>query len=161
MTIQSCELLLYRGSKARMQELPLEMYFSLNGARPDFYISRTSLRRGYCGSWEIHDGKLYLIGFDAVLKDGASFAMENLFHGCSERVFAEWFTGVLHVSQGARVGGDRYKPIFESSFELNLESGIVVKTTERNDSLYGKAHYYSDSEVLNDLNYVMKVLRIK
>jgi len=70
MTTQSTKALCYEGEELGMVGWPLDDYFLLGGVDPGFRCDNTALRRGYIGTWEINNGRLYLIGLKGRLKDG-------------------------------------------------------------------------------------------
>ncbi len=49
---------------------PLNNYFALGGETPNFASNCTALWRGYVGTWEILNYRLYLVGLDGTLEDG-------------------------------------------------------------------------------------------
>lgn len=61
MTAQISEGLIYEGQQLSMCTNPLGDYFAMGGDRPRFEDNCTALWRGYVGTWEIVDGRLYLI----------------------------------------------------------------------------------------------------
>jgi len=70
MTTQTTEALCYEGEELGMVGWPLDDYFFLGGGDPGFRCDNTALRRGYIGTCEINDGRLYLISLKGRLKDG-------------------------------------------------------------------------------------------
>ena len=72
MTAQIAERLRYEGQELSMCTNPLNDYFAMGGKNPGFQFKCTALWRGYVGSCEFVDGRLYLIGgahFLTVWKD--------------------------------------------------------------------------------------------
>ena len=75
--------------------------------------------RGYVGTWEIKDDKLYLIDFSSGMYD----VLVNL------PILAEWITGIGMVATGDKIqGSSLYITRYESEMHLTFESGLVVKT---------------------------------
>jgi hypothetical protein len=135
MTAQISERLVYRGETHAMCAEPLAQYFRLAGENPGFQPSSTMLWRGYIGTWEIRDDRLYLIGLDAKLRDGSPASLETVFPGFPERVFAHWFNGQLRLPRGellkyVHMGwGSQY----EEDLFLEVSRGIVTGSwTRRN-----------------------------
>ena len=60
MTAQVCESIIYKGKKLEMATEPLKVILD---SRPElkFYAEWTSCWRGYRGTWEITNERLYLI----------------------------------------------------------------------------------------------------
>lgn len=82
-------------------------------------IGSTACWRGYIGSWEVRDGRLYLTrvqGCYEILGD--------------EPVPADWFSGVLRVPRGevlqyVHMG---FESVYERDLYLKVEAGAVVET---------------------------------
>ena len=68
MTAQIAERLNYKGEVVAMCTNPLDDYFAMGGSRPRFEFNCTALWRGYVGSWEIVDYRLYLMGLNGTLR---------------------------------------------------------------------------------------------
>ncbi len=136
MTAQTPERLLYEGQEVPLCTEPLEDFFTLAGDRPQLQIAHTGLWRCYEGSWEITDGRLYLIGIEAKLITGQPLTLQTLFPGCGERVFAHWYRGELRVPRGPRLryvhGG--YASTYAYDMLFTVASGVVVKTRLRKNT---------------------------
>ncbi len=130
MTAQMSEILHYQGQKLSMMGSPLGEYFSLSGYWPSFRAQSTALWRGYVGTWEVREGRLYLIAIRAQLADGTTVTLETLFPGYPDRVFAHWFTGELRVPQGRVINyvHQGYQTQFQADLFLHLEKGVLVST---------------------------------
>lgn len=128
MTAQVSEVLHYEGQKLAMMDNPLGDYFSLRGHWPRFQGPSTALWRGYVGTWEVREGRLYLIGIRAQLEDGTTVTLETLFPGYPERVFAHWFTGKLRVPQGrmTKYVHQGYQTQYQADLFLHVEKGVLV-----------------------------------
>jgi hypothetical protein len=129
-TAQMSETLLYEGQKLSMMGSPLGEYFSLSGYWPPFRAQSTALWRGYVGTWEVREGRLYLIAIRAQLEDGTTVTLETLFPGYPDRVFAHWFTGELRVPQGRVINyvHQGYQTQFQADLFLYLEKGMLIST---------------------------------
>ena len=101
MTAQIGENLTYRGESVTMFTGPLENYFLMGGQRPDSDIMPTALSRGYIGSWEIAQGRLYLVKRSD--PNDRDVGLDWMFPVCPERVFAHWFNGTIRVPRGNRL----------------------------------------------------------
>jgi hypothetical protein len=62
MTAQVGETLLINGEEHEMFNEPLRLLFALMGTQPPFIANSTACWRGYVGTWEIRNERLYLIG---------------------------------------------------------------------------------------------------
>lgn len=133
MTAQIGEKLIDKGRIRTLCSQPLEVYFALGGDRPDWAFTCTALWRGYVGTWEIRDGRLYLVGVSGSLQDGRQATLETLFPGFPERVFAHWYTGILRVPEGTCLQYVHFA--FESVYErdrlIDVEQGVVLGTRFR------------------------------
>ncbi len=130
MTAQKAEKLYYDGQLLSMRTHPLGAYFALKGRYPDFDSSETALGRGYVGTWEIVEGRLYLIDLVGGLRDGGVVTMETFFPGSADRVFAHWYSGTLRVWQGKllRYVHHGYASSYERDLLIEIENGVVTST---------------------------------
>ena len=127
MTAQVSEKLLLNGQALRLCEVPLNAYFALTGVAPRFRAETSACWRGYVGTWEIQDSRLYLIDIGGTYEDGSPATLESLFPGFPNRVFAHWYTGTLRVPQGELL---KYRHMgwastFERDLLIEVEDGVV------------------------------------
>ena len=112
---------------------PLSDYFKLVGEKPDFELQHTACRRGYEGTWEICDRRLYLIDLSGITKTGETVSLGSLFPDFAKRVFANWYTGTVRLPQGKMLeyihGG--YASIYERDLFIEFDKGAVTRTYER------------------------------
>jgi hypothetical protein len=141
MTAQIAENLLYRGESMAMCTEPLEKYFILSCTFPKFESNCTALWRGYVGSWEIVNERLYLVGLDGTLEDGTNVSVSTFFPDFPDRVFAHWFSGTIRIPQGKQLRYVHmgYASTFERDLFLDLQRGVVVGSRISNNGV-------SDSE---------------
>ena len=130
MTAQIAERLHYLGEDIAMCTTPLGDYFAMGGTNPCFESNCTALWRGYVGSWEIVDDRLYLVGLTGTLEGGADATLATIFPGFPERVFAHWYSGTIRIPQGklleyVHMG---YGSTFEQDLFLEIERGVIVAT---------------------------------
>ena len=127
MTVQLPEQLWYQGQTLAMASTPLEDYFVLLGERPCFQPTSAALSRGYVGSWELRDGRLYLMGLRGWLEGGQAASLAVLFPGFAERVFAHWYHGTLRISRGhAPDNAPRvFQPVHQDDLLIDLEAGVL------------------------------------
>lgn len=128
MTAQIAERLDYRGESHALCAEPLTDYFHLAHVKSPFQFTMTALWRGYVGSWEIVDGRLYLVGLRGRLKDDSEGSLATIFPAYPQRVFAHWYCGRLRLPQGRLLeyvhGG--YDSRYERDLFLTLERGVLV-----------------------------------
>jgi hypothetical protein len=127
MTIQISEKLLYMGKIHGMREAPLAMYFELEMVEPAFEIQVSSLWRGYVGTWEIVDDRLYMVELTGKLEDGSDANLATIFPSHPDKVFAHWYSGKISIHQGQRI---KYVPGYSSVYEKDLffiiDKGVVT-----------------------------------
>jgi len=87
--------------------------------------TRSSCWRGYVGTWEIKDDKLYLIDFSS----GKYDVLVNL------PILADWITGIGMVATGEIKDSSSWDiETYETETHLTFENGLVVKTeNKKND----------------------------
>ena len=127
MTAQIPEKLQMNGETLTLCSEPLEGYFATHG-EPSFAVNCTALWRGYVGTWEIRDARLFLVGIEADYQDGAPATLASLFQGEAERIFARWFTGTLRCPRGGELEYVHmgYGSIYEEDLLLKIEQGNLV-----------------------------------
>ena len=87
--------------------------------RKGFIEKSSNCWRGYVGTWEIKDSKLYLIDFSSGMYD----VLVNL------PILADWITGIGMVATGEMIKGSSWDITrYESEMHLTFENGLVVKT---------------------------------
>lgn len=130
MTAQVTEDLLYEGKQQSMCSTPLGDYLTKNGIFLPFRSRTTACNRNYVGRWEITDNRLYLIGIDAILRDGSPVTVATIFPDSPDRVFANWYSGTIRIPQGDRIqyfhGG--FESVYERDLFLDITQGVVVDT---------------------------------
>lgn len=131
MTAQIAEKLIYRGAEVSMCSEPLGVYFAFGGKNPGFESNCTALWRGYIGTWEITNDRLYLIELAGTLSDGTEANLNTVFAGYPERVFAHWYSGTLRIPEGKLL--EYVHMGFASTYErdciIRIEKGVVVEAT--------------------------------
>lgn len=128
MTAQISEELLLDGEKLRLCSEPLRDYFNFSGEWPSFSACSTALWRSYIGTWEIRNGRLYLVGIDAKHRNGNPVKLEDLFPGYSKRVFAHWFTGILRCPRGNMLAYEHmgYGSVYKEDLLLFIKQGVLI-----------------------------------
>lgn len=106
---QMLEIIFINGGKATISETPLlpkSIIEKSEDIEQGSDLLSTSCCRGYYGTWEIKDKKLYLNHIEGIWK------LKN-----NEPVFADWFTGKLHVP------GTMYSL---NQVTLEIKNGVVI-----------------------------------
>lgn len=136
MTAQLAENLHYEGKEHAMCNNPLHLYFRLACIENNFVSLSSALRRGYVGTWEILDGRLYLIGLDGWL-NGMAANVATFFPNYPDRVFAHWYSGELRLPRGKMLEYEHagYLSVYEEDVLLTLDKGVVTHTEVRNNGI--------------------------
>jgi hypothetical protein len=132
MTAQIHEKIRYQGKRMRLASTPhfpedhprihlsseQEVEELATDSKTEIMFS-TACWRGYIGSWSIRRGKLYLTKLEG------RYRLEG-----KDAIFADWFTGALHIPQGEildyiHMGFDT---VYEEEIILTVEQGLVIKT---------------------------------
>lgn len=147
MTAQIKEILIYKGERFGMATEPLEPYIRKNDIKfnPNCVIS--CCWRGYVGTWSIEDNRLYLVNLDTD-DNGKKVGLEYLFPN-QKKVFADWFTGELHIPYGKlmKYVHQGYASLYEKELLLTIKNGIVIDENEIDNT-----HYYNDNEGMKKRN---------
>ncbi len=135
MTAQFGENLLYQGRDVPMYTNPLSDYFEMTGIRPQFKENCTALWRGYIGTWEIVDNRMYLIDINGTLEDDTDVSLATIFPEFPSRVFAHWYSGTIRIPRGDRIEYVHmgYGSTYEMDLLLDVEKGVVVDTRVRSN----------------------------
>lgn len=128
MTAQVSEKLLINGQKLRMCACPLDGFLATNSKRWSFAANCTACWRGYVGTWEIVDQRLYLKAVQGELTNGQEASLETLFPGYPDGAFAHWFSGTIRCTQGKMLnyvhGGFASK--YERDLFMEFKKGVLV-----------------------------------
>ena len=114
---------------------PLSNYFTMGGRGPHFKSNCTALWRGYIGTWEVLNDRLYLVDLEGILKDGSAASLETFFPHYPDRVFAHWYSGTIRVPKGKQLEyvHSGYASIFERDLLLDVLQGVVLSARVRHN----------------------------
>jgi hypothetical protein len=133
MTAQVPEMLLWEGIPLPMHCFPLETYFRLRGTKPPIQWRDTACWRGYAGTWEVRERRLYLVALDGLLDDDSRLTLSTVFPGFPERVFAHWFTGSLELGLGEPSDVTMHGAEYDVVRVVRLRRGIVTFDATRSN----------------------------
>ena len=135
MTAQIGEKLSYEGQEVSICNEPLGDYFAFAGIDPGFEFTCTALWRGYVGTWEIRNGRLYPIGLTGMLKTGSEANVATFFPDHPDRVFAHWYSGTLRIPQGKMLEYVHmgYGSTYEEDLMVVIYKGVVTETNVRHN----------------------------
>lgn len=134
---QTPERLRFDGMEEQLMATPLENYWSEVNPKPPA-LAQTSLScwRGYVGTWEIIDKRLYLIKLDRheIRPKDESFVEENVavpfepLFGHEGPIPAEWFSGVLRVARGQVITqvNAGFASVYDEDVFFVVEHGTVI-----------------------------------
>ncbi len=133
MTAQISERLLFEGATHAMCTNPLRNYSALGGELPKFSAISSALWRGYVGTWEIINDRLYLVEISGELEDGPKANLETVFPGYGERVFAHWYSGTMRLPQGKQLEYVHmgYASTYERDLLLEFKKGVLISRREK------------------------------
>lgn len=128
MTAQISEKLLFEGERHAMCTNPLGDYCALGGELPNFASNCTALWRGYVGTWEVINERLYLVDLSGELESGEDANLETVFPGYGDRVFAHWYSGTIRLPQGKMLEYVHmgYGSTYERDLLLEFKKGILT-----------------------------------
>ena len=137
MTAQIGENIIYKDKKYVMCTEPLSDFFNLSGISIEFCEPITALWRGYIGTWEIKENRLYLISIEGNLKNDKEVVLEDIFPSYPGRVFAHWYSGVLRIPDGKMLSYEHmgYASEYERDILITIEKGVVQKTKIRQNGI--------------------------
>lgn len=135
MTAQTTEILIYKGKKYGMATEPLEPYIRKNNIKFNTSCVLSCCWRGYVGTWSIEGNRLYLISLDTD-DNGKKVGLEYLFPN-QEKVFADWFTGILRVPYGKLLEyvHQGYASLYEKELFLEISKGVLVNERKIDNTL--------------------------
>lgn len=97
MTTQMLETLIDQGKTLKMLNEPLEKHLARDGHYPDLDCTCSALWRGYRGTWQIIDNRLYLIQIEGTLRNGEPADIGSFFPQQAQPVWAQWCSETLHI----------------------------------------------------------------
>lgn len=120
MTIQAREIIIIEGNKAFMASFPPLPESRVVRIESDLMTLNSACNRGYIGTWEIEDGKLYLNKIKS-----ERYELTGRYP-----VFAEWFTGTLKVNLGKllKFVCSTYTPVYVKDLRIMIEKGVVTNS---------------------------------
>lgn len=135
MTAQSRDILIHRGAQYYMNDTPLDIYLEdlPKECRPQFVSRSTACWRGYKATWEIQDGRLFLVELEGHVRQGdrvVEVTLEDVFPWAGGAPLrAGWVSNWLTCIEGECV---RYVHMgFASEYERNrifsMRSGVLVE----------------------------------
>ena len=133
MTIQASDILSYQGKKTTIATEPLKIYLETR-SDVSFIYKTTALVRGYIGTWEIKNKKLFLVSLLGFIENKEQVDLNYLFPNETE-VFANWYSGEIRIPEGEllkkiNVG---YASVFEKDRFLIFRKGVLISERVKNN----------------------------
>ncbi len=146
MTAQMPEVLIMDGMSHAMHSLPLGRYFADSSRRPALRHPHTACWRGYVGTWEVANDKLYLVGFEGWAADGSKLTLGDIFPDRIGRVLASWFSGKVKIPSGELLQYNHlgFASAYEADIILKFRKGVLLSRRVRDNrrSLFSKFMRY-------------------
>ncbi len=126
MTAQIHEILIWDGQRLSIAYTPplshdreLIVSVELNECDDEtrWMISSTACWRGYQGTWEIREGRFYLVSLTG------RFRLNS-----NEPVFADWFCGVLRIPRGELIEYVHmgFGSVYAEELHVKIDGGMVI-----------------------------------
>ncbi len=119
MTVQAVEIIIYKGQRLSMYQQPLSLWLNKNSLIK-FDTYSTAHWRGYEGTWEIRDNKLFLIDIKS-----SNYTINQLFDNV-EIVFADWFSGDITIGSGSEKF-DEFATYHDNLLSLTIVKGVITE----------------------------------
>ncbi len=129
MTAQVSDTIHFQGKERRLFSTPLDAYLQANPSVPEFVVEVTCNWRGYWAKWVIEDDRLYVTEIKGKQRSSQTPAsLQTVFPGAGDRVFAEWYSGELHLPQGEvlRRRNSGFGAVHDEHLVLMVDKGRVV-----------------------------------
>lgn len=101
--------------------------------RPEFDVSTTANRKRYTSEWAVHEGKLWLVKFEAK-RDHKSVPFSEIIPGRTLPTVADWHSGRMYLASGKVVsswrGADFSEMMFERVIILQVKAGEIQSAEE-------------------------------
>lgn len=133
MTAQIPDILIHRGERYPLCESLLSPYLTRlpKTRRPDFVATSTALWRGYEATWEIVEGRLFLVALQGVVRNEDDFSDIDLAEAFPWRavpIHATWVSKTLRCPEG-RLRSYRhhgFAATYERDREFYIDRGMLV-----------------------------------
>jgi hypothetical protein len=137
MTAQFAENLIYHGETYALAAEPLYTWLQKRKNKHiRFRIPNTASTRGYRGTWEIIDDRLYLVNIRGQLQDKSKVTLATLFPESPGRIFANWFTGEVRCPIGRLINyvHTGFSSVYECDLFLSFKEGVVMNHRKVNNN---------------------------
>ena|SRR5688572_30433745 len=115
------DYILWNGELLPLANFPLEAFW--NEKNPQPYVDyEFDLDEGYTATWEISEGRLFLIGLEGWYPKLGAVSIKTFFPEAGDKVFASWFSGKLKLKKGKAL---TYF-IYEQEWWLFIKEGFLI-----------------------------------
>jgi|GEM_PF-924624 len=130
MTRQIGEILLFKGEKIFIPPCGMLSQYLKTTDNIKFVPCSTGCWRGYRGTWEVKENKLFLVAFTGYIQGLKKVNLNYIFPE-QEEVFAYWFTGEAIIPIGGILNEP---PFFEKKLVLEFNLGTLISEKEVDNS---------------------------
>ena len=138
MTAQIMEIIKIDGRDLLMATEPLRSHLCTLDDGINIAPESSACWRGYQGTWEIIEDKLYLIDINAraIVSEKYEEVGLSYFFPNRDKVFASWFSGEIRIPNGDLLRYEHmgYMSIYEEDIFLTIENGVLIKKKIKNNS---------------------------
>lgn len=144
-TVQTKDLLIYKGDTVSISPFPLEYYPLIDTMRDSLFNENpegwcTTNYRGYQAIWILTDNKLFLTSIQPPYHHKGKSNLSRLFGARydGQKVFADWYSGELFVSLGKEIyrNGEWYEGVLtEQEEKLTVCNGIITDAITYNNAI--------------------------
>jgi|WetSurMetagenome_2_1015567.scaffolds.fasta_scaffold127862_1 hypothetical protein len=164
-TGQEPDLLIIKSDTFYLFSNPLETYFDFKNNRIingiEINGTSTGCWRGYIATWKIENDSLFLIKIIREPEFGKFIVINLKEEFGKDKVFAEWYTGMLYSPRGNRLQYVHmdYASIYEKEEYYKIWNGKIKSTESKNNLLYDKSLLYPGERFLIDT--LSKIIKSK
>ena len=153
MTRQWSERLILNGETKEMETYPLSDWDHCENLDMKIHDSINSgCWRGYVGTWKIEHDKLFLIWVEPSIGQPDEPVTSDDY----VEIFADWYSGTLHVLNGEILGHPTSQPKSTDPIFIKIENGNVVDTWTEHHEL-GSKYFDVEKRIFTiDLDNVTK-----
>jgi len=148
MTAQIMERIKVDGQDLQMATEPLSSYFHKTDKGRELVSYSTACWRGYLGTWEIMEGKLYLVDLEATITNFNKVGIDYFFPN-NDKVFASWYSGEIRIPNGELLRYEHmgYMSVYDEDEYLTIEKGVLIsRRTNKNKDIFQKQLYSNDNQ---------------
>lgn len=163
-TVQTPDIIVYKGDSLLLYGAPLEMLYKNKSERPKFFADKkgcmnTACWRGYRAVWKVIDNELYLTGILSCCyrEDNIKVDLKQIFgNKCIDgKVKADWVSTTIIAPTGKYLFSlhDIDEMLYEGELEFQFINGKLIGTKTYDNSKSRLSIYSKDENKLLDFIY--------